>query len=277
MATDFLPECVDLACMVRVAAGAFIYGCAEDQADPDWGPTVPATRTFVDEFWIDRTPVTYAQYKGFIEATGYTPALRERHVAWGKEFVRYLWHLDRTYDAGLDDIPVVFVNWYDAMAYAEWSGRTLPTEVEWEKAARGLAGQRFPWGDDDDMAHHCNFGDCGVGLPTAVLTPVTRYPDSASPYGCLDMLGNAAEWCWNNYFMPGPEPAALEPVRCRLQPPIVCPYATPVRSAARALRGGNRLSPPGPAVVRALSDPWVRSPYYGFRCVWHPPTRSVEC
>ena len=147
--------------MVRVDAGPFLYG--EDQE-----------RVHVDAFWIDRTPVTNAEYARFVAATGRKPPRHWPGAAPPGEIA---------------DHPVVYVSWHDAAAYAEWAGKRLPSEQEWEKAARGTDGRDYPWGRWKRGV--CNTEEAGIGG----TTPVGRYsPGGDSPYGCADMAGNVWEW-----------------------------------------------------------------------------------
>jgi formylglycine-generating enzyme required for sulfatase activity len=118
--------------------------------------------------------LTNAQYKRFVDATGYRAP---RH-----------WK-DGTYPEGKALHPVVHVTWRDAVAYAEWAGKRLPAEEEWEKAARGTGGREYPWGDWEEG--RCNTSEAGV----KDTTPVGQYsPGGDSPYGCVDMAGNVWEW-----------------------------------------------------------------------------------
>jgi len=128
---------------------------------------------------IDRTPVTNAQFAAFLAAGGYRPRLREN-------FLKH-WNGREQPPAKLEDHPVVYVDLEDARAYARWAGKRLPTEEEWQYAAQGSDGRRYPWGDELKPGL-CNGGETGG------TTPVTAFPDGRSPFGCLDMCGNTWEW-----------------------------------------------------------------------------------
>jgi formylglycine-generating enzyme required for sulfatase activity len=148
--------------MVRVPAGVFLFGEEKEKIE-------------LPEFWIDRTPVTNAEYARFVAATGH-----ELPQHWK----------GKTPPKEIADHPVTYVSWRDAVAYAEWVGKRLPTEQEWEKAARGTDGREYPWGDQAPTPELCNFGGNEGGT-----TPVGKYsPQGDSPYGCVDMAGNVWEW-----------------------------------------------------------------------------------
>jgi formylglycine-generating enzyme required for sulfatase activity len=155
--------------MVYVPGGEFIFG-------RDGGPEDESPQQVVEVagFNIDKYPVTNAEYAKFVEATGHRVP---RHWTDGK------------IPDGKDDHPVVWVSWEDADAYAKWAGKRLPTEFEWEKAARGTEGLAYPWGDTFD-ATKCNSSESGLGD----TSPVGAYPDGASPSGAEDMCGNVMEW-----------------------------------------------------------------------------------
>jgi serine/threonine protein kinase len=153
---------------------------------------------YLDGFHVARHPVTNRQFALFVQTTGYRPT--------DSEAGRFLAHWRAgSCPALLLEHPVVFVSWLDAMAYCRWAGRRLPSEAEWEKAARGTDGRRYPWGREDPSERLANFGRA-VGGRT---TPVGHYPSGASPCGCEDMAGNVWEWCEDRdsprFYLHGPE------------------------------------------------------------------------
>jgi formylglycine-generating enzyme required for sulfatase activity len=158
--------------MVLVPAGPFLMGSNEQD---DEGPV---HEVFLDAFYIDKYEVANAQYEAFLKATGHRPPL-----TWGKP--------------GFDqpDQPVTGVSWEDAADYAAWAKKRLPTEAEWEKAARGADGRRYPWGDMWE-AGRCFSAENGASHGPA---PIGTYPRGVSPFGCHDMAGNAWEWCADWY------------------------------------------------------------------------------
>ena len=159
--------------MVHVPAGPFLYG--KDRQEKSLGT-----------FHIDRHPVTNEQYQEFIDATGHrAPFLPPQTAEWAEP---YNW-VNRKHPKGKERHPVVLIAWTDAMAYASWAGTYLPMEGEWEKAARGTDGRRFPWGNGFAPSR-CNTKESEIRQ----TTPVDAYEKWASPYGCLDMAGNVWEW-----------------------------------------------------------------------------------
>ena len=148
--------------LIRVPAGPFLYG--DDKRTIE-----------LPEFWIGRAPVTNEQYKRFVDGTG-----RDAPSNWS----------GNNPPPDKRDHPVVNVNWHDAKAFCDWAGLALPSEAQWEKAARGTDGREWPWGDDPPTEKHCNFGN-NVGTTTAV----GKYSSQGdSPYGCVDMAGTVWEW-----------------------------------------------------------------------------------
>ncbi len=168
---------------VEQAAAALIGAGAVEYAKTLLRQETPPVAKVVAPFYIDRTEVTNEQYLKFVKATNHPPP---PHWLGGK------------YRKGRDKWPVFNVTWKDAADYAAWAGKRLPTEAEWELAARGLDARIFPWGDAFDKAR-CNSFEGGAKQPL----PVGSYPDGASPYGCLDMAGNVSEWT-SDLFLPYP-------------------------------------------------------------------------
>jgi formylglycine-generating enzyme required for sulfatase activity len=128
-------------------------------------------------FFVDRTEVTNNQFKEFLEETGYQPRFRDN-------FLRH-WE-NGSVPAGHEDFPVVWVSLDDAKAYAVWAGKQIPTEEQWQMAAQGTDKRLFPWGDKYDQSR--------ANVRSKGLREVGKFPQGASPYGCLDMVGNAWEW-----------------------------------------------------------------------------------
>jgi serine/threonine-protein kinase len=161
--------------MVQVAAGSYTIGSEASDADEY---SKPAHIVTVKAFLIDKTEVTNAQYKEFVDKTGHRTPL---HWAGG------------TYPEGAAQLPVVNVSWSDAAAFAKWAGKRLPTEAEWEVAARGTDGRLYSWGSNWDSSA------ANVDQKSGELKPVGSYPASASPCGADDMIGNVWEWTASDY------------------------------------------------------------------------------
>jgi formylglycine-generating enzyme required for sulfatase activity len=159
--------------MIEIPGGEFKYG-------------EPGESLYVMAYCISRYPVTNLQYARFLADNPSYPVPR-LDEDWARP---YNWNLhQRTYPQGKANHPVVLVSWKDALAYCEWAGVRLPSEEEWEKAARGEDGRVYPWGDVFDPIW-ANVRESGIGS----TTPVGAYPDGASPYGLLDCAGNVWEW-----------------------------------------------------------------------------------
>ena len=171
--------------MVLIPAGAFQMGSNRGVSDER-----PVHTVYVDAFYMDKYEVTNAEYKKFVDANPQWQKGRIERRFHDGDYLR-LWN-GNNYPVGKEDHPVVFVSWYAAMAYAKWAGKRLPTEAEWEKAARGgLVGKVYPWGDTID-ATKANYGYNVDGT-----TRVGSYP--ANGYGLYDMSGNVWEWCLDVY------------------------------------------------------------------------------
>ena len=217
--------------MVLIAEGAFGMG--------------QKRRTVhLDAFYLDRSPVTNRQFALFLEITGYRPTDED-----AARFVPQL--VAGKLSKREQDHPVAYVSWVDARAFAAWAGKRLPSEAEWEKAARGTDGRKYPWGRAQPSPLRANYGNHAGGT-----LPIGSCPDGASPYGVLDLAGNVWEWCEDfddpAFYEDGP------PNNPRNQ-------STGQRMV---MRGGSYLF--GPDALRTYSrtsfEPHYRFAGGGFRC-----------
>jgi formylglycine-generating enzyme required for sulfatase activity len=171
--------------MVFISPGEFLMGSSGHEGKVGFQVGVdemPQRSISLEEFYIDRFEVTNAQYQKFIKATG-RPAPADPH-----DPLFYSW-VQGNPPEGQEDHPVVYVSWDDAQAYCQWVGKRLPTEAEWEKAARGTDGRTWSWGNSFEGAK------CNAYESSPLWTsPVGSYPEGVSPYGVHDMCGNVAEW-----------------------------------------------------------------------------------
>jgi formylglycine-generating enzyme required for sulfatase activity len=249
--------------MVHVPAGEFIMGSSDAEVDSALAlcnevrsdclriwleDERPQHAVYLDAFYIDRTEVTNAQYRKGAEAGVCNVPSNTAYY----DKADYAQH------------PVVSVSWNDADAYCRWAGKRLPTEAEWEKAARGTDGLIYPWGNTFDGTK-LNFADKNTSFDWsdsnwddgyADTAPVGSYPDGASPYGALDMAGNVAEWVADrhdsSYYAASPESNPKGPAS----------------GSARVIRGGSWHI--NGALVRAAVRSWHRPDlslsHVGFRC-----------
>jgi formylglycine-generating enzyme required for sulfatase activity len=272
--------------MILVPGGTFRMG-----SDRHYPEEAPVHHVSVDPFFIDRTPVTNRQFRDFVRATGHVavaeivPDAKDYpgalpHMLYAGSLVfsppkhpvdlrdwSQWWTFLKGADwrhpygpksniNGLDNHPVVHVAYSDALAYARWAGKDLPTEAEWEKAAVGPGGQTYPWGNEPPSCDLLNYAGC-----LNSTSSVVSYPESASPYLALDMAGNAFEWVadWYNasYY-------ATAPIQ---DPP------GPDSGTSRVIRGSGFDSDSSQlaSAIRRPANPDYISRDLGFRCVVQQP------
>jgi len=266
--------------MVLVPAGEFWMGSTREEVDrvieeckkagqpeascKDWNEReLPQRRVTLDAFYIDRYEVTNALFARFVTAQGYrTTAEREGHGwAWQQKDGKWQWmKVDgaawRTPNglgtSAPSNHPVVQVSWHDVEAYCKWAGKRLPTEAEWEKAARGTDGRRYPWSETWDPAK------ANGDMTVKTTTPVGSYPRGVSPYGVHDMAGNVWEWV-QDWYGPYPSGTVRNP-------------SGPTSGQWRVVRGGSWGSDPRHlrSADRSWPDPSYRDGSRGFRCAQSP-------
>ncbi len=242
---------------VTVRAGPFLMG-SDPAIDPDaLDSEQPECQVRVPQFRIARVPITAVLFAAFVHATGYRTAAEESGWAW--VWRDGDWKLARGADwlhpagqgSAIIDLvrwPVTQVSWNDAQAFCQWAGVRLPTEVEWEKAARGTDGRLYPWGSRPPDAAVCNCDN-----PLGEVGPVGKYSDGASPYGVLDMSGNTWEWCLTKWR----------------QDYTTAPDNDPIGPAPRVVRGGSCAGDAGfvRCAARGRQNPHYRDSCTGFRVV----------
>jgi formylglycine-generating enzyme required for sulfatase activity len=222
---------VDGMVMVYVPEGSFLMGSDEGDGDES-----PEHEVYLDGFWIDQTEVTNAMYAHCVDY-GACERPNPSSSYYG--------------NSSYDEYPVIHVDWYQAQDYCQWAGRRLPTEAEWEKAARGDDGRIYPWGDESPSCNLANYSECAWDTER-----VGSYAVGASPYGALDMAGNVWEWVadWydSDYYdnSPSENPTG------------------PSSGEGRVLRSGGWSTNPdlGRASNRNWSIPAGSMMGYGFRC-----------
>lgn len=224
----------DNAPMVLIPAGEFVMGSGAGEPDEQ-----PPHRVYLDAFYIDRYEVTVSRYAKFLSQEN--PELP------------FLWH-DATKGSNLEK-PVIGIDWFDAWEYCQWAGKRLPTEAEWEKAARGTDGRIYPWGNDSPDGARSNFGK-RQGKAYERLTEVGSYAHGRSLYGVDDLAGNVWEWVADRYHE-----------SYYRDSPINNPQG-PDSGPLRVLRGGawNNQVEQLRASNRGGYPPDARRNDFGFRC-----------
>jgi len=229
--------------MVYVPAGAFLMG--SDSGHPD---ERPPHEVYLEGFYMDRYEVTVAEYAEFLNRRGRIYGCDGHKCADVKSENPQSHIVSRgngyVAEKGFERFPVTWVSWYGADAYCRSRHKRLPTEAEWEKAARGTDGRRYPWGDEFDPAKANAGGRSGP-------EPVGSYPDGVSPYGLYDMAGNVWEWVEDWYH---PYPGSS--------------YSSPFFGKYKVVRGGSWNHPYVDArtTSRDFAHPARRIGVVGFRC-----------
>ncbi len=244
-------EWAELDTEVLIPEGPFLMGSnrerTSDQNKPQHTVELPAYK-------IDKYPVTNAQYARFVADADYRTPLD--------------WPEGRI-PPGAEKLPVTMVSWYDASNYCQWAGKRLPREAEWEKAARGTDGRRWPWGDHMDASRLNTYYSIGSA------TEVTRFPQGASPYGVMDMAGNVSEWTADDFLPYTGSSAPPELFQGKIgvaksaeDRALKVVDLVGVDAKYKVLRGGSWKSDPFSTATyhRNYSWPHYASDFFGFRC-----------
>ncbi|HMS82483.1 MAG TPA: formylglycine-generating enzyme family protein [Nitrospira sp.] len=227
----------DGAPMMLVPSSEFIMG--SDQGDED---EAPVHRVYLNAFYIDKFEVTNARFAKYVEAIQSEPP-------WGfSDKETPVVHADR---------PVRWVSWMDAMGYCLWVGKRLPTEAEWEKAARGTDERMYPWGNDPPTPVHAVYGLKEGGAET--VSVIGNHHMGQSPYGVQDLAGNLYEWVMDWY--------AEDFYSSFINSPAINPRG-PTEGTAKVQRGGSYINAPYRlrSSFRTKGDPTEQDPNVGFRC-----------
>jgi formylglycine-generating enzyme required for sulfatase activity len=244
----------DRAAMVWVPGGKFLMG-AEDLGEA----TRPVHEVSLKGFFIDRAEVTNRQFAHFLTLRGKDADDEGRPMIYADVRIGIVKRGDEwTAVKGREEHPVVRVTWFGAAAYAAWAGKSLPTEAQWEYAASGSDGRLYPWGNAAPRPAGNGQGFCVFGRrPPDLTLPSGSAPDGASPFGCLDMAGNVAEWCrdWYDETFYG-------------NSPVENPASLETREK-RVVRGGSWYDAADRMrrASRGAGAPHVAEDTVGFRCV----------
>ncbi|MCG3778445.1 MAG: Serine/threonine-protein kinase pkn1 [Nitrospira sp.] len=239
--------------MVRIPAGSFLMGSDKKLDRNAYQAELPQRNPHLDDYEIDKFEVTTVQYLKYVLAKDLPPLI------------------DWQYDGGnfqetMASHPVMHVSWADADAYCKWAGKRLPTEAEWEKAARGVDGRIYPWGNQPAGLSRANFGRTGLSGPVRdrperlLLYPpiisVNKYDNAVGPYGTFQMAGNVAEWVadWydKEYYKTAPDRNPKGPEK----------------GTQKSFRGGGWIdsTPTVRGAQRNGTEPNTKMNWMGFRC-----------
>ncbi|MBA4419853.1 MAG: hypothetical protein C0391_01770 [Anaerolinea sp.] len=273
--------------VVYIPKGSFTMGSNFDFSKRRGFCVTPQHKVTLDAYWINQTEVTIAAFRKFVQATGFITDAEKNFGGWIWNYCENDWQKVISTDSGPnwqkpiggkkkltgnEDHPVTQISWNDASAYCEWAGGRLPTEAEWERAARGDDDVRmYPWGNDDVDDNLLNFGEKSFKCPLCdyrmedgyqYTAPVASFPDGISPFGLYDMSGNVYEWVQDSY----------DGQSCYPTNPVTNPVP-PEEGEERIMRGGSYADYDELYWKLRVDNRWSRLPGssfadVGIRCVF---------
>ncbi|MDH5526981.1 MAG: formylglycine-generating enzyme family protein [Nitrospirota bacterium] len=242
--------------VVHIPAGPFTMGRPEGDPESNSDAT-PEHVVTLPPYYIGKYEVTNAQYREFVQETRQLPPPH--------------WNGDGTYPDGMGNLPVAYINWEQAKAYAAWKGGRLCQEAEWEKAARGTDKRLYPYGNEYDPSL------ANINYLVDRLTPVGSYPDGVSPYGVHDMMGNLYEWTANHYApYPGNQDDPVAYAAFKVDEFGNVMIDPDEESFYVVTRGGCWKCDPWSSQVttRNATRPGYASDFFGVRVCWDDPAAN---
>ena len=241
--------------MILIPEGEFLMGATEEQANRYDENVMPIHTVFLNAYYIDKYETTNTEYQTCVDVGICSPLERDPKA------IADIYYSEEVFG----NSPVMYLSWADAKTYCEWRGARLPTEAEWEKAARGTDGRTYPWGEEIDCSYAA-YGDYEKkrGCANGMILPVGNYPKNVSPYGVFDMAGNVSEWVEDCY---------VEDFYTQIDDGVSNPVVTGKNNCIHIRRGGGasyNLVNITTFIRKDLGNIDYRGYWSGARCAWSP-------